>query len=228
MKTYDDSRAFTSSDANCQVVDGHSQILDNRNPCVFNLLILCVHRKIHQLSFSPITYLSECINTCALKIKPPAIKGRVVRVTSSHTSCITDRVASQYSIHNPASFSWTTAWFLAGNSSISPTHTALQALLMGVKHLVFVIIASPIEAATFCLWHTGLATQDVTLITLTGLSTGSAAVVHREINAGLGTAWSTGVVVAVWWAGQSCDRSEKVFIFISLSLSFDQCCCCYH
>ncbi len=76
---------------------------------------------------------------------------------------------------------------------------------MGIKHLVFVVIVSSIEAATFCLRHTGLAAQDVTLITLAGLSTGSAAVVRRDVDTGLCTAWTTGVVVAVGWAGWSCN-----------------------
>lgn len=89
---------------------------------------------------------------------------------------------------------------------------------MCVKHLVFVVITSLIEAATFCLWHTGLAAQDVPLITLAGLSTGSAAVELREINTGLGTAWSTGVVVTVGWAGRSCDRQigDSSFLFQSV------------
>lgn len=94
MNTYDDSPAFTSSDGNCQVVDSHSQVLDDRNPYVSNLLILGVHRKIHQPSSDQITYLSECISACTLKVKPPAIERKIVRVTSGHTSSVTYRVAS--------------------------------------------------------------------------------------------------------------------------------------
>lgn len=89
---------------------------------------------------------------------------------------------------------------------------------MVVKRLVFLVIASLIEAATFSLWHTGLPAPDEAVVTLAGLCAGSGTVVFRQMSAGLCAAWRTGVVVAVWWAGQSWDGEigESVLFLFQL------------